>query len=188
MMRTEMRILKIGYLILFILLFTICISPVWGQEGYPIPQKTDNLLFYFQRSHNKNTIVYDLNTLPDGTINRNKPINIYWIRFEEGGVKKELSYFQQKAFGLQWRLTDKVNDSYLLHFNNFKKRDIYLLKDNEQNIYKAYITINGELAVLTKMYMQSENNSFGIPLSVKYVELSGINLKSGKNVIERYFP
>jgi hypothetical protein len=157
-----------------------------AQYNYPVPVKTDKLLFFFQRSHNKNTVVYELNTLPDGNIKTNEPVTISWIRYEEGGIKKQLSLIQRKVFGLQWQLTDEINKNYVLRFNSFNKREIYLLKVNESNNYKAYIRINGELAELTMMYMKSENNSFGIPLAVKYIDISGINLLTGKNDIERY--
>lgn len=160
--------------------------PAGAQENYPIPVKTDKLLFYFQRSHNKNTIVYELNILPDGKINISKPVNTYWIRYEEGGIKKELSFMQRIAFGLQWHRIDKAKETFILHFNSFKKRDIYLLKAGSN--YKAYIAINGELAELTKMYIKSENNSFGFPLKVKYIEIAGINPKNGKSVSEKYIP
>lgn len=159
-----------------------------AQDGYPTPEKTANMLFYFQRSHNRNTVVYEINTLPGGKINLEKPVNFYWIRFEEGGVKKELSFIQRKAFGVQWHLFDKEKESFVLQFNNFKKRNIFLLKSEVSNNYKAYITINGELAELSRMFIKSENNSLGIPLSVKYVEIDGINLKNGQKVVERYIP
>jgi len=158
-----------------------------AQTGYPVPDKTDKMLFYFQRSHNKNTVIYELNTLPDGTLNRKNPINTYWIRYEEGGVKKELSFIQQKAFGVNCKLMDKEKESFVLQFNHFKAREIYLIKTNIK-YYKAYVTINGEFAELSSLYIQSENNSLGFPLAVKYVELKGINLKTMQPCCEKIIP
>lgn len=165
-----------------------CLLPLKAQDNYPVPAKTDKLLFYFQRSHNRNTIVYEVNTLPSGQIDGEKPVNCYWIRYEEGGVRKELSFIQRKAFGLDWQLIDKTKMNFVMHFNNFKNRAIYLMKSEGSGSYKAYASINGELSELTKMFIKSENNSLGIPLSVKYIELGGINLKAGKSVTERYIP
>ena len=179
---------KIAPILLFLSFMSGFVPQVKGQVGYPVPQKTESLLFYFQRSHNKNTVVYELNKLPDGKINPNKPVNTYWIRYEEGGVKKELSFLQNRAFGIQWQLTDRAKEDYILHFNSFRKREIYLLKDNKSAVYKAYININGELSELTHLYIKSENTSIGIPLSVKYVEISGISLKNGGIVTEIYKP
>lgn len=172
------------FIILLLLLFKVVIA--YSQENYPVPEKTKQLLFYFQRSHNKNTIVYELNTMPDGKLNADKPIKTYWIRYEEGGTRKELTFIQRKAFGLQWKLTDKARGSYILHFNNFKKRDIFLMKDGCD--YKAYTKINDDMAELTNIYLKSKNNTKGVPLSYDYVELTGVALKSGKSVVERYIP
>ncbi len=183
--------MKLSKIIRFLVLFSFIVGIVLqgkAQAGYPVPQKTENLLFYFQRSHNKNTVIYELNKLSDGTINRTKPVDSYWIRYEEGGVKKELSFLQKKAFGIQWQLTDKAKENYILHFNSFRKREIYLLKDDHTATYKAFINIQGELSELTHLYIKSENNSLGIPLSVKYVEISGISLKNGQPVAEKYIP
>jgi hypothetical protein len=173
-------------LLLIGILFQFAIVIAFSQENYPVPEKTKQMLFYFQRSHNKNTIIYELNTTPDGKLDADNPIKTYWIRYEEGGVRKELSYIQRKAFGLQCKLTDKAKGSYILHFSNFKKRDIFLMKDGSD--YKAYTKLNGELAELVCVYLKSKNNSKGIPLSYEYVELTGVELKSGKRVVERYIP
>ncbi len=183
-----MRMTQTNYFLILFLIIAGVVPQSKGQDGYPVPQKTEKLLFYFQRSHNKNTVVYELNTLPDGKINMNKPVNTYWIRYEEGGVKKELSFLQLRAFGIQWQLTDKAKESFILRFNSFRKREIYLLKSNLQACYRAYVKINGELSELTRMYIKSENNSLGIPLSVKFIEISGISLKNGENITEKYIP
>ena len=183
-----MKIREKTLLIFFLCFLTDITFTAKAQNGYPVPTKTDKLLFYFQRSHNKNTVVYELNTLTNGTINVDKPVNVSWIRYEEGGVRKELSYIQRKAFGVQWQMVDRAKESFILHFNSFKKREIYLLKLDGCNCYKTYISINGEPSELTRIYIQSENNSFGFPLSIKFIEISGINLKSRKNITERYIP
>ena len=63
-----------------------------------------------------------------------------------------------------------------------------MLKVGESDNYNAYIKINGELSELCRIYIQSVNNSLGIPLSIKFVEITGINLKTGKSITEKYIP
>lgn len=172
----------------FLTLSFITAIQVNGQDSYPVPPKTEKLLFYFQRSHNRNTIIYEVNTLANGEINIHAPTKTYWIRYEEGGVIKELSFFQRMAFELEWQVDDKNKECFILHFRQLEKRKIYLLKNNSNGKYKAYISINGELAQFTSLYVNSINNSFGFPLKVIYIEISGINTKSGKVVKERYIP
>ena len=38
-------------------------------EHYPTPPRSDNLLFYIQRNHNMNTVVYEINKHMDGRVN-----------------------------------------------------------------------------------------------------------------------
>ncbi len=177
-----MNLLKYPVLAGILLSVNICFGQ--GQASYPVPKKTDKLLFYLQRSHNRNTIVYELNTLPDGKINVKNPINIYWIRYEEGGRRAELSFIQRKAFGVKCKLIDKSENSFILQFNNFNKREIRLVKSSS-GVYSAFIKIKNETAELENVYIKSENNALGLPLSFKYMDIYGISAKSKQQISER---
>lgn len=155
-------------------------------SNYPVPQKTDKLLFYLQRTHNKNTIVYEANYLADGKLNPSEPVHVSWIRYEEGGSKAELSYIQKHAFGFSFHITDRAKESYTLNFNNFKKKDIYLQKSGDK--YVAYMIINSKLSELRKLFIKSENNSLGFPIVVKYIDVFGVDYINGNNVSERIIP
>lgn len=155
-----------------------------NHESYPVPQKTNKLLFYLQRSHNKNTIVYELNTLADGTIDVKNPIKVSWIRFEEGGKRAELSFIQRRAFGVKCRLADKSDNSFIVQFNNFNKRDIRLVKTTT-GTYCALMKIDNETAELEDVYIKAENNAIGLPISFKYMDVYGISQKDRKPVYER---
>jgi hypothetical protein len=179
-MRCSAKILAVS--LLFIL--AVGTIPVNAQDNYPVPSKTDKMLFYLQRSHNRNTIIYDLNTLSDGKINTENPISIYWIRYEEGGRKAELSFIQNKVFGVRCLMIDKEKESFILHFKYFNKREITLSK-TDLGDYKAFVTINNELAELVSAYIKSENNPLGIPLSFKYIEFHGISILNGKLISEK---
>ena len=170
-------------------LFVLCIivsktQLINAQDNYPVPAKTSKMLFYLQRSHNRNTIIYELNSLPDGRVNTEKPVNIYWIRYEEGGRKAELSFLQSRAFGVKCRVSDKAEVCFILHFNYFDRREIVLSR-TEAGDYKAFVSINHEMAELVSSFIKSENNSFGIPLSFKFIEFHGISAISGKIISEK---
>ena len=158
-----------------------------NHESYPVPQKTNKLLFYLQRSHNKNTIVYELNTQADGTIDVKNPIKVSWIRFEEGGKRAGLSFIQRRAFGVKCRLadkSDKSDNSFIVQFNNFNKRDIRLVK-TATGTYCALMKIDNETAELEDVFIKAENNAIGLPISFKYMDVYGISQKDRKPVYER---
>ncbi len=70
-------------------------------DTFPTPTGIENLLFYIQRDPNTNTIVYTLNLDEHGQINHSSPIHPFWIRYPEGGAKKELNFIQRKfAYGI----------------------------------------------------------------------------------------
>jgi len=173
--------------VLFGILLSVNICFGQGQASYPVPQKTDKLLFYLQRSHNKNTIVYELNTLPDGKVDVKNPIHVSWIRFEEAGRRAELSFIQRRAFGVKCRVadkTDKSGNNFIVQFNNFNKREIRLIKSTS-GAYNAFMKINNETAELECVYIKAENNAIGIPISFKYMDVYGISLKNKQQISER---
>jgi len=173
---------KYFFLFSILLVSNLCFGN--NHESYPVPQKTNKLLFYLQRSHNKNTIVYELNTLPDGTVDVKNPIKVSWIRFEEGGKRAELSFIQRRAFGVKCHIADKSDNSFIVQFNNFNKRDIRLVKTTT-GTYCALIKIDNETAELEDVFIKAENNAIGLPISFKYMDVYGISQKDRKPVYER---
>ena len=157
-----------------------------GNKGYPIPSRTEKLMFYVQRTHNRNTVVYELNLKADGTIDRKEPLHASWIRFEEGGVRKELTYVQNRVYGLDFRTIDP--DTWLIKFRQYKKREIYLVHSGKSNTYRALIRINGKMAEMTGLFICSVTNALGIPSSVKYIDILGIDPATGESLHERVIP
>lgn len=155
-------------------------------RNYPVPQRSEKLLFYVQRTHNRNTVIYELNLQTDGKLNKKEPLHPLWIRYEEGGVRKELSFIQNRVYGLDVHMLDEY--TYLIHFRSFKKRAIYLMQTGKNNQYKVMISINGKMEELTSLFICSVNNSLGIPASVKYIDIHGIDPATGKIVNERVIP
>ena len=157
------------------------------KDTYPVPANNDKLLFYLQRSKNKNTIVYDLNTMPDGSLNASEPVHAYWIRYEEGGAKMELSYVQKKlAFGIDAVLTDKAKGDYTLTMVSYKERTLFLQKHtvNNKTRYMVFMVINGKIAKLQSIFVNAVDNFVGYPV-VSSVELFGIDVKTSNNVYEK---
>ena len=72
------------------------------RSEYPIPTKSNELLFYIQRNLNKNTIIYDANFDKNGFLIEDNPINVYWIEYEKSGQKLELGKIEKiYAYGVK---------------------------------------------------------------------------------------
>lgn len=159
--------------------------PLKAQEGYPVPPKSDNLLFYIQRSHNKNTIAYELNMKSGKNLDLDMPVHPFWIRYEEGGTREELSYIQRKyAYGLNPQLIDKQNLIFKIYFVCYSKKYFQLMKSPKDNRIRAYISLNNKFIEIQKIFIKTAGGTFWFPV-VKYIDVSGKDARTGNDVTER---
>jgi len=133
-------------------------------------------LFQFERSTNKNYICYDVNLKEDGKLNLKEPVHPYWIRAEEGGEKKELSFLQFKfAFG--YKVDSTKENEVTIHLSPYKNLPIRILKRGGKWI--ALVKMEGQEMLLTKMFAQMKGES----LTCLYVDVTGV--ANGKTVTKR---
>ena len=153
-------------------------------DTFPVPSGNPNQLFYLQRPPNSNTIVYELNFESDGTLNPVEPIHVFWIRYPEGGVRKELSYIQKHfAYGVKAELMK--DGRYKLIFAAYKKKNLYLMYAQRDNKYHVYVTLSNKVSILNRVYIQIDpGGSFWAP-NVKYIEMKGKESSTGNDITER---
>ncbi|MEP7170451.1 MAG: DUF4833 domain-containing protein [Bacteroidota bacterium] len=151
-----------------------------------MPQQTKSLLFYLQRNKNTNTIIYEANYLPNGKIDPKNPVSVYWIRYEEGGVRKELNWIQRwLAFGVDFEPTKDGSDNFILTFVAVKHKKVVLKLDNEGKAI-ACLPLNGKPSRLTRLYAQAQETNW-LP-TVKFVQMTGEDLKTKETNVEYIFP
>jgi len=157
-------------------------------DTFPVPTGIANMAFYVQRTHNTNTIVYELNYINDTTLNTESPIHAYWLRYADGGGVAELSSIQRNyAYGVDAQLLDAKKGVYKINFVSYKKRDIYLMRTKSDHRYHAYMALNGKLSRLHKDFVKIEGGTFWVP-RIRYVELTGTEIESGKKTVETFIP
>ncbi len=172
------------YRLLTGILIIVNLHVTQAQISYPVPQKNGKMLFYLQRSFNKNTIIFETELLADNKLNSERPINMHWIRYEEDGRTSELSFFQRKIFGMRCTSIDNSKSSFLLINSRMSMLKIIVRKSALGN-YKAYLEINKQMTELERIFIKATNNSLGIPISFEYIEVSGILTESGRLNTER---
>lgn len=160
-------------------------------DTFPVPSGNKKMLFYVQRTHNTNTIVYELNYLNDSMLNPASPIHPFWIRYADQGANKgkteELSYIQrQYAYGVTTQLIDKEKQTFKVNFVSYKKRDIFLMRSKTDKSYAAFMTINGKLVRLERVFVMIEGGTFWVP-HITYVDVTGRDM-AGKTVSEKIIP
>lgn len=167
---------------LAVMLICCCAPGAAQPAGYPAPAPTPNRLFYLQRTHNSNTIVYDLK-LENGKPDPDDPVHAYWIRYQEKGQKEELSFIQRKfAYGMRSR---KISDKeYELYIVSFKQQKLYL-RQGADGRFHVYARVNNRQLMLTKIYLEMKKGGSAWSPKIEYAELTGIDQATKEEVQER---
>ena len=152
---------------------------------YPTPPRTENSLFYIQRSNNSSAIVYDGIRDKSGNLDTKKPVHVYWLSYSQDSTMNELNYIQRKlAYGVNVRETDNEHE-FDISLVSYKKKRIKIFK-NEKGEMQANMEINGQIARFRNVYVEIEKNFF-IP-EIGYVEVFGEDLETGEEVYEKIIP
>lgn len=171
------------FVIISISLLSINFAAVPQNENYTVPPKTNKLLFYIQRNHNANTIVYDANFDKLGNLIEDGPIDVYWIRYEEDGQRMELRSIEKLfAYGIKCSKIDTLKSHYKVKLIADEKRDFQLI---QKAPFKAiiYTMVNNNLSQLDHLYVYADNS--GIWPKVKSIELFGKNIATGAKTYEK---
>jgi phosphatidylglycerophosphate synthase len=152
-------------------------------DTFPVPPVNANSLFYLQRTPNINTIICELNQ-KDGVVDRDEPVKVMWIRYTEQRQREDLSWLQRHfAYGLHEK--DLGNGVYELRFVSYKKVPMYLMKWPTDNKQHVFVTINNRQAILNRVYIRIDpGGTFWSP-NVKYLELKGVDVQNGKELVQR---
>lgn len=143
---------------------------------YPKPPEDDKLLFYIQRNQNQDTIVYMLNRQSDGQIPQDLPMHAYWIKYSEGGVRRELNTLQNElAYGYD---SDLIANN-LLRFNFVSYPDLhfYIAEKPGSDSFQVVYYHEGVRVILKHIYVYAFE--FGVFPVVKFIEIFGEKLDSG---------
>jgi hypothetical protein len=172
-------------LLLFNFLFALQPAPK-PAPTFPVPSGVSNQLFYLQRDPNTNTVIYQLNVDRAGHLNEDEPVNVFWLRYDEHGERKDLSFIQRKfAYGLS---AEKLApDKYELKFAAYSKVRFYLLRSPTDKAFHVYATINGQQLQLERVFLRIEGGTFWVP-NVKYIEFKGLNTATRQPAVERVLP
>ena len=171
-------------LLLFNLLFAL--PPAPRPAPFPVPNGVPNQLFYLQRDPNTNTVIYQLNVDRAGHLDENEPVNVFWLRYDEHGERKELNFIQRKfAYGLT---AEKLaTDKYELKFAAYGKVRFYLLRSPTDKAFHVYTTIAGKQLQLERVFLRIEGGTFWVP-NVKYIEFKGLSTATREPLVERVLP
>lgn len=150
-------------------------------EHYPTPPESEKLLFYIQRNHNLNTVIYEVNYNQSHDVNQDHPMHAYWVKYNTGGDIEDLNYYQNKmAYGYNSRLLGP--NSYEFNFVSYKQLKLYLAQ-NESGKYEVFCRINDSMSKLHNIYVYAEE--LGVFPNVKFIELFGTQIQTNFAAYQR---
>lgn len=151
-----------------------------GSQGrpswYPTPPDDTDLLFYIQRNQNQDAIVYRVNRTNEGLIDQNMPMDAYWLRYTEGGIRRELDEYQNRlAYGYDSALIS--DDLFKFQFVSYKELTFYIQRFEDKETYQAIYQYDNKTIILKNIYVYAVE--FGVFPDVKYIEIFGEDLNTG---------
>lgn len=139
-------------------------------------------LFRIERSKNANVVQYDAVVDGPEKLDPRGPVVAYWIMLAQDGRREGFSSLDERAYG--FKVAPEKGGSWLLYLNATRDRSIRIV--SWQGRWVAQIVIAGKSAVLTKMFVSSDESAF-IP-RVRWVDLFGVDMVTGKPLTERLKP
>jgi hypothetical protein len=146
------------------------------------PAQSTQEIFHIERSKNKNVVRYDARLDKDGQLDAKEPVASYWLG--PTGKRWPVKTFDRTFFyGFRVR-KDKSGEFWHFSIAAAKGRQMKLyLKDG---VPRAEGRVAGTTVYLTKFYVRFAEDTT-IP-KVLYVDLFGVDVKTGDKRHERFVP
>lgn len=151
--------------ITIILLSSLSGSPV----RYPIPVKNEGHLFYIQRTHNTNTVIYEANFDKNGLLCPDKPIKVHWILYEKDSIIEPLTRLENAfAFGVKHHLIENKTGEFDIQLVSYKKLKLRL---KQIAPFKAQIFHGSDQSSKCLDHIFVNANDAGLWTKVKFLEV-----------------
>jgi Domain of unknown function (DUF4833) len=136
-------------------------------------------LFVIARSVNANVVVYDALRRPDGRLDLEDPVSVYWLMNAEHGQREKLNLLEKtKAYGFD--VVKKAPGRVRITVKALDRRPIEVRVVGRRTL--ALTRIAGHEAILRRVFVKTRPDD---PLDVEYIELYGENLRTRRGVRER---
>jgi hypothetical protein len=146
-------------------------------------ERTAQSLFRIERSKNANVVQYDARVRADGSLDRDEPIDAYWLRLAKDGRRKELSWLHRRAYGFSTRWREDGETLEMKMTAPIGRRLEVVMVDDT---YRVRTRIDGRPAWVERIFVQSKERLL-LP-KVVYIDLRGTDVESGETRSERFVP
>jgi hypothetical protein len=141
-------------------------------------------LFRIERSKNANVVQYDARVLDDGSLDRDEPVDAYWLRLASSGERRELRWLARKAaygFDVHWRSGGTIELEMVAPIG----RRLHVVKTGDG--WQVRTRIDGRECTIDRIFVTSVKRRFRLP-SVASIDFAGTDVETGEKRTERYVP
>jgi hypothetical protein len=141
-------------------------------------------LFRITRSLNANVVVYEVGKRPDGSVDPEQPVRASWILLARKGEREDLNFLEKLlAYGFEVK-SAAPQPGWWVTLKAKKDRPLHVME--RDGCLGAFGTIGGREGALRKLYVKADDKKL-IP-SVEYVELFGVDPRTGAALYEKIMP
>ncbi len=141
-------------------------------------------LFRIERSKNANIVKYDAQVTADGKLDPDEPVVAYWVRLNEDGRRKELSWLQRRlAYGFKTTWDDS-GDFVRMEMAADIGRSVKVYE--RDGVFRAEARVDGRPAYIEKLFIHSIEGGW-LP-KVKHIEFFGVDVETGDRRYEKFVP
>ena len=152
----------------------------------PMPPVTDKaeVLFRIERSRDADEVWYTIHTNPDGSVNHEIPVQVFWVKKSTDNRTAPLTGIQKRfSYGIQSIDSDSLSvDTWNFKLAAYKNR-MFVLKKTEDGRYGVFTISQHREVQVTKLYVKFDGGTFLTP-AIAYVQLTGIDPLSGAEIRE----
>ncbi len=169
------------------LLAMIMVFSSFTPDGAPEGEH-ENYLFKINRSRDADEIWYTVNINESGVLDKEKPIEAFWVRKTKNNEREPLSWVQNNyAYGIQViQPYSRVHGNLRFQFVSYPQQTFELRKSvNGQ--FQVYTNIDTMEIEVARIFVQIDGDSFLVP-SVSHIKLTGYDVASSNLVAQTITP
>ncbi len=148
-------------------------------------RNSDNNLFKIGRSRDADEIFYDATLAADGSLDKESPVNIYWLRKSGSGEREPLTWIQRRySYGI--KVIESSPRHALFRFVSFDSK-VFRVKIGADGRFSATTHIGGKLVTVERIYVRFDGGTYLAPV-VGEVILYGRDSETGTLLSEDIKP
>ena len=175
---------KLRFLVSFVtfMIMLACIGEnyVWAQSA-----SKREFLFKIQRTRDADEVYFDVLLNEVGDLELSEPIVTYWVRHTRKGKVEPLKW-PERVFAYGIKYVEKRPDFVSFYFVS-NQNQVFHVRKNPTNQFRLYFFMDDVETKVTDIIVYFKMRFYGFP-NIEKVEIYGISLETGENVISILFP